>query len=71
MATQSLPAAQLPAEIAVLVLAEFIRNPKSDFEQLARALACSKSVTVEVAQIARLFEQHDLKKTMRTLAPRS
>jgi len=71
MAIQSLPAAQLPAEIAVLVLAEFIRNPKSDFEQLARALACSKSVTVEVAQIARLFEQHDLKKTMRTAAPRS
>lgn len=70
MAMQSLPPAQLPAEIAVLVLAEFIRNPKSDFEQLARALACSKSVTLEAAQIERLFEQHGLKKTMRTLAPR-
>lgn len=70
MAMRSLPPAQLPAEIAVLVLAEFIRNPKSDFERLARALARSNSVTVEVAQIARLFEQHGLKKTMRTLAPR-
>ena len=64
MAVQSLPPAQMPAEIAVLVFAGFIRNPKSDFEQLARALACSKAVTVEVAQIERLFEQHGLKKTM-------
>jgi xanthine/CO dehydrogenase XdhC/CoxF family maturation factor len=54
----------LPAEIAVLVLAEFIRNPKSDFEQLARALANSKGATVEVEQIERLFEQHGLTKTM-------
>jgi hypothetical protein len=60
---QSLPPAQLPAEIAVLVLAEFIRNPESDFQQMARALAGSKGVTVEVAQIERLFEQHGLKKT--------
>ena len=64
MAMRSLPPAQLPAEIAVLVLAEFIRNPESDFQQMAHALARSKSVTVEVAQIERLFEQHGLKKTM-------
>jgi hypothetical protein len=64
MAMQSAPLAQLPAEIALLVLAEFIRNPKSDFEQLARALASSKGATIEVEQIERLFEQHGLKKTM-------
>ena len=64
LAMQSVPPAHLPAEIAVLVLAEFIRNPKSDFEQLARALANSKGATVEVEQIERLFEQHGLKKTM-------
>jgi hypothetical protein len=64
MAMQSLPPAQLPAEIAVLVLAEFIRNPKSDFEHLARVLAYTRGVTVEVAQIERLFDQNDLKKTM-------
>jgi len=62
-AMQNLPPAQLPAEIAVLVLAEFIRNPKSDFKQLVHALARSRSVTVEAAQIERLFDQHGLKKT--------
>jgi len=70
MAMQSLLPAQLPAEIAVLVLAEFIRKPESDFDQLARALARGKSVTVESAQIERLFEQHGLKKTIRTAEPR-
>jgi hypothetical protein len=69
MAMQGLPAVQLPAEIAVLVLVEFIRNPESSFEQIARAIARSKGVTVDVAQIARLFEQHGLKKTTPTAAP--
>jgi hypothetical protein len=64
LAMQSLPPGQLPAEIAVLVLAEFIRHPESDFQQMACALARSKNVTIEVAQIERLFEQHGLKKTM-------
>ena len=63
LAMQSLPQAQPPAEIAVLVLAEFIRNPGSSFQQLEHALA-AKGVIVEMAQIERLFEQHDLKKTM-------
>ena len=48
LAMLSLPPAQLPAEIAVLVLAEFIRNPGSSFQQLAHALA-AKGVTVEMA----------------------
>ena len=63
-ALRGLPPAPLPAEIAVLVLAEFIRNPKSAFEHLARVLAYTRGVTVEVAQIERLFDQNDLKKTM-------
>lgn len=54
---------QLPAEIAVLILVEFISNPQSSFEQLARAIAYKRRVTVDVAQIEGLFEQHGLKKT--------
>jgi len=62
--------AQIPAEIAVLVLVEFIRNPNSSFEQLAGTIAHNKGVTVDTTQIARLFAQHDLKKTIRTAAPK-
>jgi len=66
IAMQSLPLAQLPAEIAVLVLVEFIRNPDLSFGQLARTIAHNKHVTVDVAQIEGLFEQHGLKKTTGT-----
>ena len=61
-------AAQIPAEIAVLVLVEFIRNPDSSFEQLAGVIARNKCVTVDPEQIAKLFAQHELKKTIRTVA---
>ena len=67
---ESLSVIQLPAEIAVLILVEFIRNPDSSFEQLAKAISRKKSVTVKVAQIERLFDQHGLKKTIRTAAPK-
>lgn len=67
---ESLSVIQLPAEIAVLILVEFIRNPDSNFEQLATAISRQKSVTVEAAQIERLFDRHGLKKTTRTVAPR-
>ena len=50
-----LPAGQLPAEIAVIVLAEYIRNPEADFEQLAQAVTSYGKVTIEVAQIEKLF----------------
>jgi len=70
IAVQSLPPAQLPAEIAVLVLVEFIRNPESSFEQLARAIAHSRHIAVDVAQIEGLFEQHGLKKTRGAGAPK-
>jgi hypothetical protein len=54
------------AEMAVLVLAEFIRNPDSGFKQLAEKVSRSKNVTVSPKQIEHLFDQHGLKKTMRT-----
>jgi hypothetical protein len=60
---------QFPAEIAVLILVEFIRNPDSSFEQLAKAISRKKSLTVKAAQIERLFDQHGLKKTTRTVEP--
>lgn len=55
---------QFPAEIAVLVFVEFIRNPESSFEQLAAAIERSKNVNVDASQIERLFEQHGVKKTL-------
>ena len=66
---QNLPQVQFSAEIAVLVLAEFIRSPSSSFEQLAEKISRSKQVTVNAEQIEKLFDQHGLKKTMRTAAP--
>ncbi len=60
---QSAQIQQLPAEIAVLVLVEFIRNPKSGFAQLAREIKRSRKVTVKIAQIEQLFQQYALKKT--------
>lgn len=66
---ESLSQSRLPAEIAVLILAEFIRNPESSFEQLAEALSRDKAVTVKVAHIERLFDHHGLKKTIQTAVP--
>ena len=66
----SLTVIQLPAEIAVLILAEFIRNPDSNCEQLATTISRSKGVIVEAAQIERLFDQHGIKKTTRTAEPK-
>jgi hypothetical protein len=64
------PLAPLPAEIALLVLAECIRHPDFSFKQLADAVARRTNVLVGVPQIERLFEQHGLKKTTRTMAPK-
>ena len=60
IATKSLTASQLPAEIAVLILVEFIKNPKSSFEQLAKAIATTKGITINVSQIERFFGAHDI-----------
>jgi hypothetical protein len=57
---------QLPAEIALLILVEFIRNPEADFTQLAKTIKRSRKITVKVSQIEGLFQQYALKKTMLT-----
>jgi hypothetical protein len=60
---------ELPAEIAVLILVEFIQNPDASFEDLKNAISRKTSVTINVRQIQRLFNQHGLKKTVQTLVP--
>lgn len=62
--------APLPAEIALLVLAECIRHPDFSLKQLADAIARRANVTVSVTQVERLFKQHGLKKTARITAPK-
>ena len=69
LSMQHLPEVQFSAEIAVLILAEFIRTPESSFQQLAEKISRTKKVTVNAEQIERLFDQHGLKKTMQTVAP--
>lgn len=53
----------LSAQAAVYVLAEFIKNPHASFAEISRAMA-AKHVMVTPEAIARLFEEHDLKKTL-------
>lgn len=60
---------KLPAEIVVLILVEFIRHPDLSFEQLAKAVAHHRRITLNVAQIEELFALHGLKKTMQIAAP--
>ncbi len=54
---------QLPAEITVLILVEFINKPGSTFAQLAKAISQSKKVTVSASQIETLFARSGVKKT--------
>lgn len=65
---EGMPVAELPAQIAVLILAEFIRNPDATFEQLTGVISRDMGVTVKTAQIEALFDRHGLKKTIRTAA---
>jgi hypothetical protein len=67
---ESLSAKQLPAEIEILILVEFIHHPDSGFAQLAEAISRDKGVGVEAAQVEKLFDRHGLKKTLPTGAPR-
>jgi hypothetical protein len=64
LSAQHPPQVQFSAELAVLILAEFIRSPDSSFEQLAEKISRNKNVTVNAKQIEQLFAQHGLKKTM-------
>ena len=68
VAGRSLPA-RLPAEIAVLILVEFIQNPGSSYEDLARAISRQTRVTIDAGQIQWLFDQHGLKKTTQARVP--
>jgi hypothetical protein len=53
----------LPAEIAVFVLAEFIRNPQASWSQLAKSVSEATGLRIDVGQIQALFHRHGLKKT--------
>jgi hypothetical protein len=63
------PPAQLPAEIAVLILVEFIQHPDASFEDLTRAISRKTHVAIDAGQIQWLFDQHGLKKTTQAQAP--
>jgi len=54
-------AKHLPAEIAVYILAEYIKQPDADFPELAKTIS-SKGVSVSPVQIENLFAQHGIKK---------
>ena len=64
MSSLRFPHVTLQAEIAVLVLAKFIRNPHLSFQQLAEALNKTAGVSIDSTQVEKLFEQHGLKKTL-------
>jgi hypothetical protein len=55
--------ARLPAEIEVMVLAEFIRNPRAGFKRLAKSVSRSTGLGLDAAQIQGVFLRHGLKKT--------
>lgn len=54
----------LPAEIAVLVLAEFIGKPTSGPDQLARRVSSKAGVSIAPEQISALFAKYGIKKTL-------
>ena len=65
MAGRNLPD-QLPAEIAVLILVEFIQHPDASFEDLKRVISRKSRVAINARQIQWLFDQHGIKKTTQT-----
>ncbi|MBN2256218.1 MAG: hypothetical protein JW704_00040 [Anaerolineaceae bacterium] len=69
LAAQHPPKATFSSEMAVLILAEFIRNPDSSFDQLAEKISRIKNVIVNPQQIEVLFDQHGLKKTTQSAKP--
>jgi hypothetical protein len=70
LAGQRLSSLQLPAEVAVFILAEFINHPDFSLAQLAKAVTRRCRIPLKTGQIEALFEQHGLKKTTPTTAPR-
>lgn len=61
------PAAPLPAEIAVLVMAEYIRHPRAELHQLAKAVSVKTGLSIDTDRIRSLFEHYGLKKTLRQM----
>ena len=59
----TVPDIKLPAEIAVLVLVQFINDPGLSFVQLAKSISQSNKVAVSAAQIETLFSRLGVKKT--------
>ena len=57
-------APKLPAEMAVLVLAEFIRTPEVKIQQLAKTISHRTGVIIKSEQVQMLFEQHGLEKKL-------
>ena len=55
---------KLSPHAAIFVLTEYIKNPQASFEELSRAVT-KKQVIATPAAIARLFEEHALKKTLK------
>lgn len=53
----------LPAEMAVLVLVEFIHSPEAGFQQLANAVSRRAGAVIKADQVQALFERYGLKKT--------
>lgn len=64
------PVAALPAELAVLILAEFIRQPELSFEELAAVVGGNRRIGLKAAQVADLFARHGLKKTTLAAKPK-
>ena len=60
----TVPNVKLPAEIAVLVLVQFINEPGLSFVQLAKSISQSSKVAVSAAQIETLFSRLGVKKTL-------
>ncbi|HHD63886.1 MAG TPA: hypothetical protein ENK96_05900 [Desulfobulbaceae bacterium] len=67
--SRNTPKTKLPAEIAVLILVEFIRHPDLSFEQLATVITRHHRIGVNAAQIRALFMLHGLKKTTQIAGP--
>jgi hypothetical protein len=59
------PAGRLPAEMAVLVLAAFIRQPEASYDDLARLVGRQTAMPISAAQVEQLFVEHGVKKTTR------
>lgn len=59
-----IPKDNIPAEVSLLIFANFIRNPNSTFEQLSKSIERVTNISVTVPQIQFLFASYGLKKTI-------